>query len=160
MQMQMQILNYRMRFLSLIKYSFLFIFILIFECCHSDGNTNKKKVEVFNVSKLSFQKRIHTFGDIKAGEIDVYSFSFKNVGKSNVIIEGAKSSCGCITINYPKHPILPGKTEYIEVEYNSAGDVGKIYKEIILNTSCNQKIKLAIMANVKNEILDINNLKN
>jgi len=149
-----------MRFLSIIKYSFLLIFIFIFECCHSDINKNKKKEEVSEVSELSFQKKIHTFGNLKAGEIVVYSFSFKNTGRSNVIIERVKSSCGCITVNYPKHPIFPGKTEYIDVEYNSAGDLGKIYKDVVLYTSFNQEIKLVIMANVKNEILDINNLKN
>jgi len=147
-----------MKFLSIIKYSLLFIFIFV--CCHDDGNTSKKKDIGVNESKLSFQNKIHTFGNLKAGEIVVYSFYFENVGKSSVVIKGAKSSCGCITVDFIKYPILPGRTGYIDVEYNSAGDVGKIYKEIILDTTNKHEIRLAIMANVKNEILDINNLKN
>jgi len=149
-----------MKFLSGIKYSFLFIFIIIFVCCQGDGHIPEKKDVIVKESKLSFQNKIHTFGYLKAGEIAGYSFRFKNIGKSSVIIGGAKSSCGCVTVNFPKYPILPGKTGYVEVEYNSAGDVGRIYKEIILDTTNKQEIRLAIMANVKNEILDINNLKN
>jgi len=149
-----------MKFLSVIKYFCLFIFFLVFAFCHSDGNTSEKKDVVVKESKLSFKNKIHTFGNLKAGEIAVYSFFFENVGKSSVIIEGAKSSCSCITVDFSKYPILPGKTGYIDVEYNSVGDVGKIYKEIILDTTNKQEIRLAIMANVKNEILDINNLKN
>jgi len=149
-----------MKFLSVIKYFFLFIFILVFVCCHIDGNTSEKKAIVVKESKLSFQNKIHIFGNLKAGEIVSYSFLFENVGKSSVIIESAKSSCGCITVDFPKYPILPGKTGYIDVEYNSLGDVGKIYKGIILDTTNKQGIRLAIVANVKNEILDINNLKN
>ena len=147
-----------MKFLSVIKYSFLFIFIIIFVCCHGDGN--KTKDVGVKTSKLSFQNKIHTFGSLKAGEIVVYSFRYKNVGTSSVIINGAKSSCGCIKVDFPTYPILPDKTGYVDVEYNSAGDVGKIYKVIILDTTDKQRIRLAIMANVKNEILDINNLKN
>jgi len=149
-----------MKFLSVIKYSFLFIFIIIFVCCHGDGNTFEKKDVGVKTSKLSFQNKIHTFGNLKAGEIVVYSFRYENAGKSSVIIECAKSSCGCIKVDFPTYPILPGKTGYVDVEYNSAGDVGKIYKVIILDTTNKQRIRLAIMANVKNEILDFNNLKN
>jgi len=149
-----------MKILSAIKYSFLFLSIFIFVCCHGNGNTSEKKCVGVKESKLSFQNKIHTFGNLEAGEIAGYSFSFKNVGKSSVIIEGAKSSCGCITVAFTRHPVLPGKKGSIDVEYNSSGDVGRIYKEIILDTTNKQEIRLAIMANVKNEILDINNLKN
>ena len=44
---------------------------------------------------FEFVTKSHDFGKIKQGEMVSYSFRFKNVGKSDLIISSARASCGC-----------------------------------------------------------------
>ena len=46
-------------------------------------------------------------------------FPFVNKGKQAVSIDSVKASCGCLTPSYPKRPIEPGETGFIDVEVNT-----------------------------------------
>jgi hypothetical protein len=64
---------------------------------------------------------VHDFGKIPEGPVAEYTFEFTNVGKAPLIIQNASASCGCTTPEWPKEPILPGKTGKIKVRYNTQG---------------------------------------
>lgn len=89
-----------------------------------------------NAPKFEFiGEETHDFGDLPEGPIAEYSFKFKNVGKEPLIIQGASASCGCTVPEWPKQPILPGKTGEITVKYNTQGRVSPFNKDIYIQSN-------------------------
>ena len=77
--------------------------------------------------------KIYDFGAIeeKAGKKS-HTFTFRNNGKSPVVISGISAFCGCTTVEHTKKPVLPGKTAKVSVTYNPANRPGKFSKEVTL----------------------------
>lgn len=71
-----------------------------------------------NQTSITFEKIVHDFGNIKPNSINTYKFKFENTGKKPLIIDRVTASCGCTTPHKPEEPILPGKSEYITVEFH------------------------------------------
>ncbi|MBS1774844.1 MAG: DUF1573 domain-containing protein [Bacteroidetes bacterium] len=78
---------------------------------------------------------VHDFGEVAEGPSAEYTFKFKNVGKEPLIIQNANASCGCTTPEWPKEPILPGKTGTIKVSFNTTGRGGQPFDKSIFLTS-------------------------
>lgn len=74
---------------------------------------------------IDFNETEYNFGVVIKGEKVAHSFVFKNNGKSNLIISNVKASCGCTVPKWPKEPIKPGETGYIELVFDSANRDGK-----------------------------------
>src|ERR1700761_3871389 len=71
-----------------------------------------------NAPKFMFKDGdTHDFGTVTEGPNAEYKFSFKNVGKSPLIITNASASCSCTVPAWPKEPILPGKTGEVTVSF-------------------------------------------
>lgn len=68
---------------------------------------------------VSFKTVKYSFGKIPQGKPVTTKFEFTNTGTKPLIIENAEAGCGCTTPDYPKAPILPGKTGVIKVTYNA-----------------------------------------
>jgi hypothetical protein len=51
--------------------------------------------------ELTFEKQEHDFGTIKQGDKVTYEFKFKNTGQADLLISGAKGSCGCTVPECP-----------------------------------------------------------
>ena len=76
-------------------------------------------------TKIKFTKDLHEFGNVDVNSENKYSFSFINSGNEPLKISNAKGSCGCTVPNWPKEPILPGKSGQIEVIFKpSKGQAG------------------------------------
>ena len=76
-------------------------------------------------TKIKFTKDLHEFGKVDVNSENKYSFSFINSGNEPLKISNAKGSCGCTVPNWPKEPILPGKSGEIEVIFKpSKGQAG------------------------------------
>lgn len=137
----------------------LFILILPFfiGCSNRADNTGKQSNKNTKSAEFVFQEEFHNFGSLQAGEIAAYSFCYKNTGTSGLKIENAEPDCGCITVEYPKEEISHGDSAYVDVIFNSAGETGNVYKEILIKTNAANKkeVKLAIAAHVKNELINI-----
>ena len=84
---------------------------------------------------ISFAEMEHSFGNVVQGEKVEYSFKFTNTGDAPLVITDASSSCGCTIPDWPKEPIPPGKSSYIQVSFNSAGKEGFTAKQIILHAN-------------------------
>ena len=113
-------------------------------------NTANENTDDSSLPKFAFSEEIHDFGRVIQGEKVSFSFKFKNVGKSNLIITDAKGSCGCTIADYPKTPILPGGEGTIDVKFNTEGKKGYQNKTITLiaNTQPNTKV-LTIKAQIQ-----------
>ena len=64
----------------------------------------------------------HEFGKIKKGVPVTTVFTFTNTGAKPLIVENAEAGCGCTTPDYPKAPIMAGKTGTIKVTFNAASE--------------------------------------
>lgn len=103
-------------------------------------------------TSISFARYEHNYGNVAPESTNKTSFVFTNTGKEPLIISNATGSCGCTVPNFPKEPIMPGKTGKIDVEFKpSAGQVGQQEKTVTVtaNTEPAQTI-LKIKANVGN----------
>ncbi|HBL77878.1 MAG: hypothetical protein A2W90_01775 [Bacteroidetes bacterium GWF2_42_66] len=107
---------------------------------------------------FEIRKEFHNFGTLHDGEIVSYPFWFKNPGEAPLKITGTDTDCGCIQLSVPEYGIAPGDSAYIEVTYNSAGDVGKVIKTITVFANIKEKkIQFHIAADVKNKWIELNN---
>lgn len=106
------------------------------------ANTTK---DTINVAKIEFEQDYYDFGKIKEGEKAKTSFKFKNTGKVNLVITGAKSTCGCTVPSYPKEPIAPGGTGNIDVVFNSKGKKGAISKPVRITANTNPQVTIIHM---------------
>jgi len=76
-------------------------------------------------TNIKFANDLHAFGNVDVNSENKYSFTFKNSGNEPLKISNAKGSCGCTVPNWPKEPILPGKSGEIEVVFRpSKGQAG------------------------------------
>ena len=96
----------------------------------ADGNNDTEALPV-----ISFEKDFHDFGKLISGEQVMYSFKFKNTGKSLLIISNVSTSCGCTVSSFPKQPIKPGEGSTIDVSFDSEGRHGMQSKTISVFTN-------------------------
>ena len=99
--------------------------------------------------EILFDYLVYDYGTIYEGDPGECEFKFKNTGKEPLVLSNVYSSCGCTVPDWPKDPIMPGKTSTIKVKYNTR--VGGINKTItvISNAEENAKVELRITGNVK-----------
>ncbi len=111
---------------------------------------DESKMDTANLAQITFDETIHKFGTIKEGKIVTHVFTFKNTGKSPLLIKECISSCGCTVPTFPKEPIAPGEGSKIEVKFDSKNKEGHIQKKVSVyaNTLPNE-IFLGIEADVK-----------
>ncbi len=100
-------------------------------------------------TSIKFNKDSHDFGNIEQDTENKYSFTFTNTGNEPLKIKNAKGSCGCTVPNYPKEPIMPGKTGQIDVVYKPAKQKGNQNKNVTVSANTNpENTILRISANV------------
>ncbi|XZF14793.1 DUF1573 domain-containing protein [Chitinophagaceae bacterium MMS25-I14] len=100
---------------------------------HTAGGTDTAMLG--KLPTLDLQDTTHDFGTIHEGEVVTQEFSFKNNGKSPLIIGSATGSCGCTVADFPHDPILPGKGGVLKVMFNSKGKEGHQEKTVTVNTN-------------------------
>lgn len=100
--------------------------------------------------KVVFGNTIFNFGEINEGESKSYKFTFKNEGKSDLVIRKLKSSCGCAVAKMDSRIIKAGQSSVINVTFNSKGKSGKQHKTItiITNDPKKPKVTLRVKGNV------------
>lgn len=89
---------------------------------------------------MSFENGNYDFGKISQGEKVYYSYKFKNVGKSPLIILNATATCGCTVPEVPKEPIKPGAEGEIKVVFDSHGKSGMQDKVITVTSNAHPNI--------------------
>jgi len=128
---------------------FVFMCLFIVSCRNinknNEGNNNSNQPVIIDTSKLAvfyFEEDEHDFGKITQGEKVSFSFKFKNIGSSDLIITDAKGSCGCTVADYPKEPIAPNNEGFINVTFNTEGKKGFQSKAITLRANIKEEVKV------------------
>jgi len=94
-----------------------------------------------NVPVFKFEKQVIDYGKVDLNSNGVRVFNFTNVGKSPLIINKIKSSCGCTVPKKPTEPIMPGKNGKIEVKY-ATNKPGGFSKSITIFSNASEKVKV------------------
>jgi hypothetical protein len=138
----------------------LLLFLTVVSCNEKTAkNTGKNATnDSDGMASFEFNEELHNFGTLVAGENVSFSFVLKNTGATNLLIKGVESDCGCISVKFDSTPVGPGKTTIVEIGFNSSGLFGRQYKPVAVEMNSVEKIKyIAVVADVKNELLEINN---
>lgn len=115
------------------------------ETAATEAKTKKVKAP-----EISFEQLVYDYGTILEGDPGECEFVFKNTGKEPLVLSNVYSSCGCTVPNWPKDPIMPGKSSAIKVKY-ATSRIGGINKTItvVSNAAENSKVTLRITGTVK-----------
>ena len=79
------------------------------------GATKAQNSKTQSGPEIEFEKIVHDYGDVSYNGDGKCEFRFTNTGNEPLLVLKPKSSCGCTVSTWPKDPILPGKSEVIEV---------------------------------------------
>lgn len=135
------------------KIVFLACAVLFFTACqqHKESKTTAgKAVAAADAPQIKFDQPIYDFGVIKEGEKVQNTFTFKNTGKSPLIITNATATCGCTQPEYPEAPVKPGETGTIRVTFDSTGKNGMQDKQITITSNASPEAeKLHLVGEVK-----------
>ena len=101
-----------------------------------------------NAPVITFEKTTHDYGTIAKGGDGTCEFKFKNTGVEPLILSNVTSSCGCTVPEWPREPILKGKSASIKVKY-STDRIGPINKTItVVSNGKESTIQLRIIGSV------------
>lgn len=134
------------------------IFLVQVSCNQSNKKENKEnKSDNEGYAEFAFLEEIHNFGKLNSGEIVSFTFVFKNTGNKTLKISDTDAGCACNNIVVSNYNVEPGDEAYIEVIYNSAGDIGRQLKTItIISNATKPKVNLYLKADVTNDIIELN----
>lgn len=101
-----------------------------------------------NAPVITFEKTTHDYGTVTKGGDGTCEFKFKNNGIEPLILSNVSSSCGCTVPEWPREPILKGKSASVKVKYDT-NRVGPINKTItVMSNAKVPSIQLKIIGNV------------
>lgn len=72
-----------------------------------------------NDASIVFEKEKYDFGTIPFKKEASVLFEFTNPGKTMLIINDVKTSCGCTVPEWSKEPIRPGRKGQITIKYDA-----------------------------------------
>ncbi len=85
---------------------------------------------------LKFQKQIHNFGTILEPDGDaVFTFRFKNVGKSPIRILQILTSCGCTTSDYTNTAVNAGDSGFVKAIFDPKDRPGPFSRTLTVLTN-------------------------
>lgn len=113
----------------------------------------------FSQAKLALDSQEIDLGEMYNGEVVKARIALKSAGKSPLRIVRISTSCGCTTVKQPQGDIPPGKTDFLEVEFNSAGFRGKAVKYVYIETNDpeNQYASVTLSALIREELQPVQN---
>ncbi|MCB0570303.1 MAG: DUF1573 domain-containing protein [Phaeodactylibacter sp.] len=97
--------------------------------------TADEPVDTNNVAKMAFEEPSFDFGEVKEGEAVEHTFAFTNTGKAPLIINNARSTCGCTVPDWPREPIAPGHSGVISVRFDTHHKQNKQSKPITITAN-------------------------
>ena len=136
----------------------------VLTCCKKEKASSKVKSENIEaavardaeISKgvpfIEWDKTEHDFGTLDNGEKVETVFTLTNTGEGDLVITGARGSCGCTVPDWPKTPVKPGNTAKIKVAFNSTNKKNKTTNTVTLTTNTekgNEVVRIKAFVNPK-----------
>jgi len=98
---------------------------------------------------ITFSEKSKDFGNITQGTKVEHTFKLENTGTAPLTISNVATTCGCTVPDWPKTPILPGKSADIKVTFNSAGKMGAQNSVVRIYSNASEPIeKISMISNV------------
>lgn len=139
--------------------SIFFCFLFLFAC---KSNTAKLDNETISETTFTFDeipksiidstqgaylklnKKKFDFGKIIASDFPVIRINVDvfNLGKSPLIILKADVSCGCVSVDFPKQPILSGEKAKLTISIDTRKQEGAFNKTVFLKSNSVNDIQL------------------
>lgn len=132
--------------------------ILVLLSCKSDNVENKlqanekakttikKGISIDSITGayLSLDKTKYDFGKIKRQKTPYLAIDFEieNIGKKPLIILKTDVSCGCLSVDCSKKPILSGKKIKLTVNIDTKNQNGEFNKTIFIKSNADNDIEL------------------
>lgn len=130
------------------KKLFLFIIVFLSASLWASSQLVNAQANIDTTVVITFEKIIHDYGTIKQGGDGQCEFGFTNTGTNPLVLSNVRSSCGCTVAEWPKEPILPGKSGTIKAKYNT-NIMGSFTKTITVTSNAkNSPVRLTIKGNV------------
>lgn len=85
--------------------------------------------------QIQFDKEQLDFGKVDSGKPINASFTFKNVGDSELQITGVRPGCGCTKADAARKALAPGESSTVDAVFNSTGYHGPISKSVYVTTN-------------------------
>ena len=109
------------------------------------------KEELELAPRLTLQKTIHDFGNMKQGDKKTTTFVLTNEGKQDLNIRKVKSTCGCVIAKLKTKTIEPGKSIELELAFNTLERRGIQQKSVSIFTNDPRRPaqRVTVKANVR-----------
>jgi hypothetical protein len=122
------------------------ISIILFTSVSCSEKSEKKPGK--KAAKIEFKDTGHDFGELKYGADGSCEFIFTNNGKSPLILDNVKSTCGCTVPEWTREPVRASGTGKIRVIYDThrAGAFSKTL--IVTSNASNSPVRLFIKGKV------------
>lgn len=126
------------------------LFLLSLIAVLTFGVAKAQEQQPTNGAKITFNEMEHNYGTIQKGGDGSCVFEFTNTGNEPLILSNVKASCGCTVPTWPKEPVMPGKSNTIQVKYNT-NNVGGFNKTITVTSNAvdNPRLVLKIKGTVE-----------
>jgi hypothetical protein len=97
-----------------------------------------------NGAILQFVTKKHDFGKlrVKKNPEIIIDFEFANTGNEPLIILKVDVSCGCLSVDYPITPILPGEKGKVTVTINTGSQEGIFNKHVFVKSNALNGVEL------------------
>jgi hypothetical protein len=113
-----------------------------------------------NSPRLAVGNTSYSFGKLEKGQKAVAKFTIKNTGRQDLVVQGIKSKCNCVTYKVSQASIKPGQQANLELTY-----IPTMLKEqnevvqIISNDIVMPDLKLTLKATVVESLAQKNMLR-
>ena len=110
--------------------------------------------------RLAVGTTSYNFGKLEKGQKAVAKFTIKNTGRQDLVVQGVKSNCNCVTYKVSVPALKPGEQATLELTYIPA--VLKEQNEVIhviSNDIVMPDLKLTLKANVVESLASKNMLR-
>lgn len=118
----------------------------------SDKTTASKEVRQEDARPvIAFDSMEHDFGEIAfRSEPQSITFRFSNDGNAPLVITRTEQSCTCISVKYPRKPVMPGEEGEVEIIYSPKKDMGAFnnYVKIFSNSAASNPTLLFVRGKV------------
>ena len=109
--------------------------------------TPKSTDQTAKEDNLLLKESSYSFGKIPQGRPVTHVFEIVNTGKTPLLLENVRASCGCTTPEWGKEPIAAGATAPVKVGYNAYAE-GHFNKTVTIFYNNGQTKTLVITGEV------------
>lgn len=99
----------------------------------------------FDNAQIKFDTLFNDVGVVPDGQDEIIvKFPFSNLGKQPLIVHDIKTTCSCVTAQKPKHPILPGQKDQIELTFHLGGKLPRFFQSVTVVTNSGEAPQIGL----------------